>query len=140
MAAVFDNNKDRASGRLFDRLAIVVSGLCLVQCLMLPLVIVLTPLASAGVLGEEWFHLALLLIVLPLSLVAFHSGYRLHRNRSMLIPGLLGLSMIALAALGEITHLLGHWQAAGLTSLGGVCLILGHWINLRQRRVACLAR
>lgn len=138
MAAVFDTEKPKIRNQVFDRAAICVSGLCLVQCLLLPVLVVVTPLASVGFLGEEWFHMALLLVVLPLSLLAFSLGFRRHRNRAMWIPGGLGLVLIALAAIAEISHLASHWQAAVLTSLGGLLLITGHWLNLRYRRLACL--
>lgn len=138
MAAVFDTDKPKARNQVFDRAAICVSGLCLVQCLLLPILVVVTPLASVGFLGDEWFHMALLLVVLPLSLLAFALGFRQHRNPTMLIPGGLGLLLVALAAAAEISHSMSHWQAALLTSLGGLLLITGHWLNLRYRRLACL--
>ncbi len=137
MAAVIEpKNRDR-KGVVLDRLAICVSGLCLVQCLLLPLLVVLTPLMSLGIFGEEIFHLVLLGLIVPVSLAAFALGYRVHRNRQMLIPGLAGLLVVILAAVFE--HDMTALGTALLTSLGGVLLITGHWLNLRSRRQACLA-
>jgi hypothetical protein len=137
MAAVFDNEEsDRSEARL-DRAAICVSVLCLAQCLLLPLLIVVSPLASLGLFGDELFHLALLGVILPLSLAAFALGYRTHRNRRMLAPGLAGLVVISLAAVLE-GGALGHLGSALMTSAGGVLLIIGHWLNLRDRRRVCL--
>lgn len=137
MAAVVEpKNRDR-KGVVLDRLAICVSGLCLVQCLLLPVLVILTPLMSLGIFGEEIFHLALLGLIVPVSLAAFALGYRVHRNRQMLIPGLAGLVVVILAAVFE--HDMSALGTALLTSFGGVLLITGHWLNLRRRREACLA-
>ncbi|QOC22947.1 MerC domain-containing protein [Wenzhouxiangella sp. AB-CW3] len=136
MAAVFKTRADARPGATLDRLAICVSAACLAQCLLLPVLVVVTPLMSVGFLGEEAFHLFLLAVIVPLSILAFGLGYRLHRNRSMLVPGGMGLGLVATAAVLEATVLHGL-TAAVLTSLGGVLLIAGHWLNLRQRRRVC---
>lgn len=137
MAAVFDNEQTDRSGSSLDRAAICVSALCLVQCLLLPVLVVVSPMASLGLFGDELFHLALLGVILPLSLAAFVLGYRTHRNRRMLVPGLVGLVVITLAAVLE-GGVLGHLGSALMTSVGGLLLILGHWLNLRDRRRVCL--
>ena len=137
MAVVFSNEKTGRKGAIFDRAAICVSALCLAQCLLLPVLVVLTPLVSLGVFGEEWFHLALLGVIVPLSVAAFFQGYAIHRDARMLGPGVTGLAIVVSAA---ILHgiMLGALGAALLTSLGGILLISAHWINLRLRRRACL--
>jgi hypothetical protein len=137
MAVVFKSNPEAKNGALFDRAAICVSAACLAQCLLLPVLVVTTPLVSVGFLGNELFHLFLLAVVVPLSLLAFALGYRTHRTTSMLVPGLVGISLVVAAAVLEVAHI-SELTAAMLTSLGGVFLIAGHWLNLRQRRRACL--
>ena len=76
------------------------SIVCLVQCLMLPVLVVVSPLTSLGFFGEESVSFfCWLTLILPISLIAFALGYRIHRNRSMLIPGLTGLAIVAAATL-----------------------------------------
>jgi hypothetical protein len=137
MAAVFDDEKTGRKGAIFDRAAICVSGLCLAQCLLLPVLLFVTPLISLGVLGDELFHLALLGVILPLSVAAFAQGYSIHRDVRMLGPGLAGLVTVVMAA---VLHgrVLDDFATAMLTSLGGILLIGAHWFNLRLRRRACL--
>ena len=137
MSAVLKSNTEVVTGSTLDRAGICVSIVCLVQCLMLPVLVVVSPLTSLGFFGEEVFHLLLLTLILPISLIAFTLGYRSHRNRSMLVPGLTGLAIVAAATL------FGHeWLsplATALTiSLGGLLLITGHWLNLRLRRQYCV--
>jgi len=141
MAAVLktDDAPDVRAGSVLDRMGIFVSAFCLAQCLLLPVLVIVSPLTSIGFLGHEAFHLGLLAVIVPVSVGAFWLGYRLHRNRTMLIPGLLGLSVVAFAAV------FGHdfmstWGSALLTSLGGMLLITGHWMNLRRRRQFCMRR
>lgn len=136
MAAVLESKVPTApSGRL-DQAAICLSGACLVHCLALPVLMIVAPWISLGIFGEKWFHLALVVFVVPISLVAFRSGLRQHGKRRLLVPGLAGLILVALAAVMEFAHIGSHELAAGLTSLGGVLLIIAHWRNLRGRRCA----
>lgn len=137
MAVVFKSNREPKTGAALDRVAICVSAACLAQCLLLPVLVVVTPLISVGFLADSHFHLFLLLVIVPVSLAAFALGYRAHRNTRMLVPGLIGLSLVLAAAILEVT-VIDHLAAALLTSLGGVFLIAGHWINLRQRRTVCM--
>ena len=137
MAAVFKSNQEAKNGAALDRMAICVSAACLAQCLLLPVLVVATPLVSVGFLGDELFHLFLLMVIVPVSLMAFALGYRMHRNGSMLVLGGIGLALVVGAAVFEATVL--HGLAAALvTTLGGLFLIAGHWLNLRERRRVCL--
>jgi len=134
MVAVIDSSEPEVvAGSKLDRVGIIVSAFCLIQCLMLPLLLLVSPLTSLGFLGHEAFHLVLLAVIVPVSAGAFWLGYRVHRNRTMLIPGLAGLAVVAFAAV--FGHdLLGDVGSALVTSAGGLLLITGHWLNLRRRR------
>ncbi len=137
MAAVIEPDRQHRVQGALDRSAICVSALCLVQCLLLPLVIVVAPIASLGFLASHAFHLMLLGFILPVSLVAFGLGYRLHRNATTLVFGAVGLTILVVAYVLEHNGL-GHLPAALITSTGGLFLIAGHLINIRARRRACL--
>lgn len=137
MAVVFRSSQRAMNGAVLDRAAVCVSAVCLIQCLMLAVVVILTPVASIGFLGNDSFHLFLLAVIVPLSVTAFALGYRVHRNARLLVPGLLGLGVVLAAAVLEAT-LLSPLASALLTSSGGLLLIVGHWLNLRQRRRVCL--
>lgn len=138
MAAVFRSSSDKlAAGTALDRAGICVSAVCLAQCVVLSLTIVLAPVISLGIFGSDAFHRILLAIILPLSLAAFVMGYRAHRRGLLLVAGLAGMVMVVAAAVLEAT-VLGPLAASLLTSIGGTCLIVGHWLNLRLRRRACL--
>lgn len=133
MAAVLDPVRRDAKKARFDQAAICLSAACLLHCLAVPALLVFAPWLSMGVLGEEWFHLTLVVAIVPLSLLAFRAGSGIQHRRRVLGPGLAGLGMITLAAVLEAFHLMDHSVAAGLTSVGGILLIVGHWRNLRAQ-------
>ncbi len=137
MAVVFKSPEQVARGTVLDRAGICVSAVCLVQCVMLSLTLLLAPMISLGVFGSDLFHRLLLLLILPLSLGAFWLGYRTHRSLGLLWVGIAGLSLLLAAAVLEAS-VLSPLAASALTSVGGLTLIVGHWLNLRRRRSVCL--
>lgn len=116
-----------------DRLGIAVSAFCLVQCLALPLALVFAPLAAYGMLDHELFHLIMLAVIVPVSLLAFTAGFLRHRNVRMWVPAAAGFGLLLLAALLEQRHVLGPGWIALVTSCGGLALIFGHVLNMRSR-------
>lgn len=137
MAAVFKSPERIKRASLLDRAGICVSAVCLLQCLLLSLVIVLAPMLSLGIFGSDLFHFLLLAMILPLGAAAFWIGYRSHQSVAVLLTGLVGLGLVLAAAILEAT-VLSPLAASGVTSIGGVMLIVGHWLNLRHRRVVCM--
>lgn len=65
----------------FDKAAIGISALCIVHCLLLPVGFALLPsMALLTILGDELFHLLLVALVLPTSIVALTLGCKRHKN------------------------------------------------------------
>lgn len=137
MAAVFKSPERIKQASLLDRAGICVSAVCLLQCLMLSLAIVLAPMMSLGIFGSDLFHRILLGVILPVGVGAFWLGYRSHRSLALFVAGLIGLGLVLAAAVLEAT-VLSPLAASALTAVGGVTLIVSHWINLRRRRLACM--
>ncbi len=137
MAAVLNKQRNVNSADLpvswLDRLGIGVSAFCLLQCLALPVVLVMAPSLTAGFLSHEVFHLVLLAIIVPISGLAFTLGFLKHRNPTMWIPATAGIGFLVLAAWLEQQHALPPLGIAAVTSAGGLCLIVGHYMNLRSR-------
>ena len=114
---------------LFDVSAIGLSALCLVHCLLLPVVAALLPVLAAA--GEaEWMHLLFVVLAVPLATAAL---WRAHGLRPL--PG----PLLALAGTG-ITGLLAGalgWPSEALetplTVAGGVLLASAHVWNWRRR-------
>ena len=110
------------SSRL-DRLAIGLSGLCLVHCLGTTILLAL--LASAGgMLGAAWIHEAGLSIAMLLGAIALGRGILDHGYLMPSAVGGLGLGVMA----GALT--LPHDGTEALYTVVGVAILaLGHRLN-----------
>ncbi len=114
-----------------DKLAISLSAVCLVHCLLTPSLLTLIPIFSSSLLVEDaLFHRLLVWLVLPTSILAFFLGCRNHKRLSIVLCGLIGLTILATAAF------YGH-EAFGIkgekiaTTIGGLTLAYSHFLNFR---------
>lgn len=122
-----------------DSAGVTLSGICLVHCLVLPLLATLLP-AAGQIFDESTNHLihwALLGVALPISIVALGRGARVLRSRAWLILGGLGLTLMAVAVVLE------HASATEEhLTLSGVLLLaaahLGNWFDPRRRRATAV--
>ncbi len=123
--------------RPLDRLAIALSGICVLHCLLTPVLIVSFPILAATSLADEGFHQALLWLVLPASVFALSLGCFRHKDKAVLTLGLAGLSLVMVTTMwGHET--LGETGERFATVIGGVTLALGHIRNYRLcRRDSC---
>jgi uncharacterized membrane protein YfcA len=79
---------------------------------------------------DELFHQALLALIVPVSVLAMVAGYRRHRRRKVLLPGLLALIALCLLTAFEAALHNTLWEPL-LTSLVGICLVATHVGNIR---------
>ena len=122
-----------SSSRYFDRAAIALSAICIVHCLVVPLLVALLPLAAVALGEAGHFHGLMLWLVIPSSFIGFYLGYREHSRAGFGMLGAVGLGLITVAAL------LGHgqwtsWLEAGISLLGSLILVRAHWINFQEVR------
>ena len=111
-----------------DKIAIGLSSVCAVHCLLLPIILILLPTLGTSVFGDEIFHQWLLIAVIPTSLIALTMGCRQHKNLSVMIFGLLGLAiLIPTAFFGH--ELLGEAGEKIASVLGAAFIALGHIQN-----------
>ena len=112
----------------FDFIGLILSGSCLVHCLLLP-VAVLTAPALAVWLGETetTVHWTLFFVALGVSGWALLTGYRRHGAMLVIAVGAVGLAVMAVAA----AHLFGSAAEAVLTVSGASIVALAHVVNLR---------
>ncbi|MDZ7644836.1 MAG: MerC domain-containing protein [Woeseiaceae bacterium] len=114
-----------------DRVAIALSGLCLLHCLALPLALVLVPFA--GALADSHWHAPMLALAVPASAAAIVIGYRRHGNRALLAWGFAGLAI--LVAGGTVAHAwYGDLVDKTLTIVGSLLLATVHGLNSRRLR------
>lgn len=111
-----------------DIIGLILSAVCLVHCLMLPVALVAAP-ALAVWLGETetTLHWVLFAVALGVSGWALLVGYRRHGVRLVVTVGGAGLTVMAVAA----AHLFGASMEAALTLVGAAILAYAHVVNLR---------
>lgn len=120
------------TGKL-DKAAVALSGLCLVHCLLLPLVIALFPVFGERLLPHETFHQLILIVVVPTTVIALGLGVWRHRCPRVAGLGLAGIMLLAAAAF--IVHTLaGESLERWVTVAGGLLLASAHWRNYRLSR------
>ncbi len=111
-----------------DRLAVVLSGACLVHCVVVTLLVVALPALAGSILREGWTHLALLVVVVPLSAIALPRGVRDHGRRSALGLGAVGVGLLILGAtIGH--HVYGPAADTALTVSGAILVGIAHTLN-----------
>ena len=121
-----DNSSRRRA--LLDKIAVGLSGLCLLHCLLLPFVVAILPFL--GQFDEDHLHAELLLFVIPVSVVALAVGFRRHGQSGVLFTGGAGLIVLILGAL--IVHdLYGLIADRAMTVSGSLILAYTHYRNFR---------
>ena len=113
-------------GGLIDRVAIAVSGLCLIHCLVTALFLALA-LSAGGVLLDPRIHEIGLMLAIGLGVFAFSQGLAAHRRAVPILAGVMGLCAMGVALL--IGH--GHSAEVPLTMAGVALVGIGHQLNRR---------
>jgi hypothetical protein len=119
---------NRPHSPLLDRLAILLSGLCLLHCLLGALL--LSGLVVAGGMLSHDVHVVGLALALPLAAVALWRGVRVHGRLGVLLTGACGILLMAASVFA--VHA-GDLEMA-LSVSGVVVLALAHVWNLRAVR------
>jgi hypothetical protein len=110
-------------GRL-DRIAMALSGLCLVHCLATAVLLGLVS-AAGNALGAPWIHEVGLTLAMILGAVALVRGMREHGFIMPCLVGALGLSIMGVAL--TMPH---DGSEALYTVIGVMILALGHRLNV----------
>ena len=123
-----------------DRLAIGLSLMCVIHCLAITSLVSLLPSMVALPLGNEAFHIWMVVAVIPSSAYALSLGCKQHQRYQLLILGSIGLTLLVLAlVLGE--ERIGEVGEKILTVLGAGFVAAGHWFNFRlcqeQKHIDC---
>ena len=112
-------------GPLWDRVGITTSVLCVLHCIVTPVLVVVLPLLATT---EEVMHSALALLIVGVALLAFLPGYSRHRRFHVLLLAILGSGLVWVGVLVPEGNVLGapEWLP---TLLGGVLMVGGHLRN-----------
>lgn len=114
-----------------DKLAISLSMLCAIHCLILPFIILSLPnINLLRIIGQESFHLWMLFIVIPTSICALALGCKRHNRFYLMFYGGVGLSLMLIAVFLAEPFLGESWEKI-LTLVGASIIAIGHYKNYR---------
>lgn len=116
----------------------IFSQLCLVHCLMLPLLLAFIPaLPVSDFFAGEAFHFGVLCLATPITTFALWNGYRNHGCPRAMIFGFVALAALWLVHALEGT--LNHDLASAFSVTGGMMMAWAHWQNwsLTKERLCC---
>jgi hypothetical protein len=121
------------SRHLFDQIAIALSGVCIVHCLAVPVLVAFLPLAAVSLGSGSHFHSLMLWFVVPTSVVGFGLGLHAHRHIGIVVLGALGIAVLAATALWGHTAWASSVEVA-VSVFGSLVLAVAHWLNFREVR------
>ena len=85
-----------------DKLAVVVSLICVVHCFAAPTILIFLSTFFPISYENELVHISLVMIAVPVSVLSLALGYKNHQATSFFFIGLVGLSLLVFAvSLGE---------------------------------------
>ncbi|MGI9264972.1 MAG: MerC domain-containing protein [Gammaproteobacteria bacterium] len=131
-----DHVHDKTETRL-DSMAVAMSIVCILHCLMTPVLVTLFPIVAGTVLADHQFHAFLLILIIPTSAIALYLGCRRHKSGLVFSLGLSGMIILSVVAyLGpEGLTVTGEKVATGF---GGLILASAHVLNFyRCREMRC---
>lgn len=104
------------------------SALCLIHCLLVPVFIAALPLLAQ--FNDSHFHVQMLIVVIPVSLIAYGLAYPRHRNKSIIAWGIAGIAIMFVG--GTVAHNnFGPIADSALTVAGSLILATSHYFNNR---------
>ncbi len=110
-----------------DKLGMFLSGLCAIQCAMLPILLSVSAVVPNWAhFGHGWIWLSVIGVI---ALWAFARGWQQHQDKTVIAYFVLGYSSLVVATLleGQVSVLM----ESALFVLGGALMVLAHWRNYR---------
>jgi hypothetical protein len=112
-----------------DKIAISLSILCVIHCLVVPLLIAFLP--SMILLQQEAFHLWMVILVVPISIYALTLGCKKHKKLSIVTLGMVGLICLLSAVFFGESHI-GETGEKLITIIGALLVSISHYQNFNQ--------
>ena len=103
--ATTDTPSQRRSHGWLDSLAIGMSVICAIHCLLTPLLVIFVPILATSFWVHEDFHWWVILFILPTTGAALFLGCRRHGDRATLLLSLAGIGLLVFSAVqGSLAH------------------------------------
>ena len=112
--------------KILDNFGITVSALCAIHCILLPILIILSPYIELAFITSHEFHETLMYFILPTSVIAFTIGCRKHNDDIVKLGCICAIFVLLIAiALHDFSEIL----SILLTLFASTLLIFTHLRN-----------
>lgn len=111
-----------------DKLGMFLSGLCAIQCAMLPILLSISAVVPSWAhLGHGWIWMGVIGFI---ALWSFRRGWQRHQDKKVVLFFVLGYSSLVTATLLE--DKVEIIVESALFVLGGSLMVMAHWRNYRM--------
>ena len=117
---------------LLDKFAMSFSLICALHCLLTPILLLLLPAFASSLLASEAFHIGMLVVIVPTSLMALYVSCSASTNKHIIAWVVSGLLCLVVAILLE--ERFGDAFETNVTLLGALLVAIGHYKNFKQCR------
>lgn len=111
-----------------DRVGVWASVLCVVHCLITPILLSMSAVFVHFLPSEEQTHRSLALMIALIGTIALIRGFRTHRRARVILLMAAGLSCIFFSAFAG-DGLPSHWLEVAITFIGSLLMISAHRLN-----------
>ena len=120
---------------VLDGLAVCASTICMVHCLLLPVLLAALPALATWFDPGESFHRLVLAFAVPTSAMALVGGWRVHRAVPPVVLGIAGLMLMTIGVV-----IAGHpLLETDVSVAGSLMLAFAHIANWRNRLARTVA-
>lgn len=111
-----------------DKLGMFMSGLCAIQCAMLPILLSISAVVPNWAhFGHGWIWLS---VIGAIALWSFGRGWQSHKDKRVVLFFVMGYSCLLIATLLE--DKVEILVESALFVLGGSLMVMAHWRNYRM--------
>lgn len=111
-----------------DKLGMFLSGLCAIQCAMLPILLSLSAVVPSWAhFGHGWIWMTVIGVI---ALWSFSRGWQRHHDKKVILFAVIGYGFLLSATLLE--NQVSVMTESALFVVGGTLMVLAHWRNYRS--------
>ena len=121
--------------KFWDKLGLCTSILCLIHCVLPPILMIFLPFNTFSFLQAEFIHDILSIIVIGSMIIAVYPNCKQHEHLDIIGFAFIGIMFIIAAAFS------GHMSSSlhtTLTMIGSLFLIISHVKNIKVRHGKCV--
>ena len=112
--------------RILDNFGLTISAACAIHCILLPILLILSPYIELTFITSHGFHESLMYFILPTSIIAFTLGCKRHNDDMVKLGGICGIFVLLIAI---VLHDFSEALSIILTLFASSLLIFTHLRN-----------